>query len=55
MSRAIPKLVVDGGNDEFMLPDDNHAWWDDLPVRHVISHCAVCRAFSSNHRTIFSD
>jgi PhoPQ-activated pathogenicity-related protein len=21
---SVPKLVVDGGNDEFFLPDDNH-------------------------------
>jgi PhoPQ-activated pathogenicity-related protein len=38
--RAIPKLVVDGGNDEFMLPDDNHAWWGDLPGEKHLLHIA---------------
>eukprot|EP00035_Acanthoeca_spectabilis_P014122 m.268434 g.268434 ORF g.268434 m.268434 type:complete len:412 (+) comp16057_c0_seq7:1475-2710(+) len=38
--RAIPKLVVDGGNDEFMLPDDNHAWWDDLGGEKHLLHIA---------------
>ena len=38
--RAIPKLVVDGCNDEFMLPDDNHAWWDDLEGEKHLLHIA---------------
>ena len=29
--RRLPKLVVNGGNDEFFLPDDTKVWWRGLP------------------------
>ncbi len=38
--RAIPKMVVDGGNDEFMLPDDNHQWWGQLHGEKHLLHIA---------------
>ena len=28
---TMPKLVVNAGNDEFFLPDDDHSWWGSLP------------------------
>ena len=34
----VPKLVVDGGNDEFFLPDDNHIWWGDMPGEKHLLH-----------------
>lgn len=34
----LPKFVVNGGNDEFFLPDDNHYWWDDLPGEKHLLH-----------------
>ena len=33
----LPKLIVTGSNDEFFMPYDNHAWWDDMPgVKHLL-------------------
>ena len=29
---SVPKLVINAGNDEFFLPDDDHIWWDALPL-----------------------
>jgi PhoPQ-activated pathogenicity-related protein len=35
---AMPKLVINGGNDEFFLPDDNHHWWDQMPGEKHLLH-----------------
>jgi PhoPQ-activated pathogenicity-related protein len=37
---AMPKYVVNAGNDEFFLPGDNHLWWHDgsLPGEKHLLH-----------------
>ena len=35
---TVPKMVVDGGNDEFFLPDDNHIWWPDVRNEKHLLH-----------------
>ena len=35
---TVPKMVVNGGNDEFFLPDDNHIWWDDFKNEKHLLH-----------------
>lgn len=28
---TMPKLIINSGNDEFMQPDDQFYWWDEMP------------------------
>jgi PhoPQ-activated pathogenicity-related protein len=35
---TVPKMVVDGGNDEFFLPDDNHIWWPQVHNEKHLLH-----------------
>eukprot|EP00039_Didymoeca_costata_P003456 m.67819 g.67819 ORF g.67819 m.67819 type:complete len:559 (+) comp11915_c0_seq2:83-1759(+) len=37
---TMPKYVVSAGNDEFMLPGDDHAWWNNLPGDKHVLHIA---------------
>ena len=67
--RRLPKLVVNGGNDEFFLPDDTKAWWRGLPgenhrlmipnADHGLRFCdpATCRTtdnFTSARNDVFN-